>query len=151
MTEVERIRQSVNEENTRRVAEMTQEERDEEVRELKERFGPGLESIMRKRREQRLKKEGEERTPPAETEAGAETHRLASLDGGTDENSLRVKAMSPEERQSEVRELEERFGSTVIDALRQRAAKRAQSSGVVPDKTLCKLVHCRVCLVHDQS
>jgi hypothetical protein len=147
MTEVERIRQSVNEENTRRVAEMTQAERDEEVRELKERFGPGLEGIMRKRREQRMKKEGKERTPPAETETG----RLASPDDGIDENSLRVQAMSPEERQSEVRELEERFGSTVIDALRQRAAKRAQSSGVVPDKTLCKLVHCRVCLVHDQS
>lgn len=120
---MERIRQSVEEENNRRVAEMTVEEREEEVKELKERFGPGLEALMRRRREQRNKLQGQEGPPSPTRSTGLAS---TSTPINSDENLMRVKAMSEEERRSEIHELEERFGSTVIDALRQRAVKKAQ-------------------------
>lgn len=138
MSEEERIRQSVDDENERRVAEMDSETREEEVRELKERFGPSLEDLMRKRRQKRLEKEQSNPVPPTTSinppvRTGRLGHEgeLGLEAGGPSENAARVQSMSAEERDQEVAELEERFGSTVIDALRKRAMAKAQS-GAAP-------------------
>lgn len=131
LSEEERLRQSVDDENERRVAGMDSETRDEEVRELKERFGPGLEDLMRKRRQKRLDHEQMGQPPPNISTQDPQSFGRGDggLEaGGSSDNAARVEAMSQEERDQEVAELEERFGSTVIDALRRRAEAKAQSS-----------------------
>lgn len=124
---MEKIRQSVDEENRRRVAEMSSGERREEVRELKDRFGPGLEDLMRKRRQKRLE---QDRKPPDASHSQPDPISPGrTREGGLrDEadNAARLQAMSPEQRAQEIAELEERFGSTVIDSLRQRAIDKAK-------------------------
>lgn len=113
------MRRMVDDENTQKVASMTAEEREEEVGELKARFGSGLEDLMRLRRE---KREGKH------TDIAAQAP-MAGIPGcGDDENTRRVAAMSEEERKEELKELEERFGSATLDALRTRALKK-QGSG----------------------
>jgi hypothetical protein len=113
------VRRMVDDENTQRVASMTAEEREEEVGELKARFGSGLEDLMRRRRE---KREGKQ------PDIAAQAPMAIVPGGGDDENTRRVAAMSEEERKEELKELEERFGSATLDALRTRALKK-QSSG----------------------
>lgn len=68
LSEAERVRREVDEENTRRVEAMTDEEREQEARELTERFGPGLLELMRKRRAAR---EAKEQRPSSFSEAAA--------------------------------------------------------------------------------
>jgi len=132
MTESERVRESVDDENTRRVAGMSVEEREEEVEELKARFGSGLENLMRKRREKRLQ---QSTLPSGQSQATGDHMRYGQTGvegagvGGTnrdsrDENTARVQEMSEEERQAEVRELEERFGTATLNALRERALRK---------------------------
>ena len=119
LPEGEKVRRMVDDENTQRVASMTAEEREAEVGELKARFGSGLEDLMRRRRE---KREGKQPVVSAQA-----TH--ATLPGsGDDENTRRVAEMSDEERKEELKQLEERFGSATLDALRTRALKK-QGSG----------------------
>lgn len=118
----------VDDENTQRVAQMSAEEREEEVGELKARFGSGLEDLMRWRRE---KREGKQpaTTPAAVAQDGAvlEGGQAIGRDG-EDENARRVAGMSDEERRTELKELEERFGSATLDALRARALQKQASS-----------------------
>ena len=132
MTESERVRESVDDENTRRVAGMSVEEREEEVEELKARFGSGLENLMRKRREKRLQ---QSTLPSGQSQATGDHMRYGQTGvegagvGGTnrdsrDENTARVQEMSEEERQAEIRELEERFGAATLNALRERALRK---------------------------
>jgi hypothetical protein len=115
------VRRMVDDENTQRVASMTAEEREEEVGELKARFGSGLEGLMRRRREKR-----EGRQP----DIAAQAPMAIVTDGGDDENTMRVAAMSEEERKEELKELEERFGSATLDALRTRALKKQGSASL---------------------
>lgn len=132
LTESERVRESVDDENIRRVAGMTVEEREEEVEELKARFGSGLEDLMRKRRERRLRQStihsGQsqatgDHVPHGANEGGGADGRGTNRDG-RDENTVRVQEMSEEERQAEIRELEERFGAATLNALRERALRK---------------------------
>jgi hypothetical protein len=119
LPEGEKVRRMVDDENTQRVASMTAEEREEEVGELKARFGSGLEDLMRRRRE---KREGKQ------PDTSVVAFQAVSSSVGDDENTRRVAAMSEEERKAELKELEERFGSATLDALRTRALKK-QGSG----------------------
>jgi len=114
----------VDDENTQRVAGMTKEEREEEVGELKARFGSGLEDLMRRTRE---KREGKQPAtgPTISAEKGM---AVPSRDVEQDENARRVNGMSDEERRTEIKELEERFGAATLDALRTRALKKQGSS-----------------------
>jgi hypothetical protein len=133
-TESERVRESVDDENTRRVAGMSAEEREEEVEELKARFGSGLEDLMRKRREKRLQQSGvagsQSRSTEPRDEVSPGNLGPEGIEGrGTnresrDENTARIQGMSKEERQTEIQELEERFGSTTLNALRERALRK---------------------------
>lgn len=100
---------------------MTAEEREEEVGELKARFGSGLEDLMRRRRE---KREGKQ------PDLSAQAPMAVTPGGGDDENTRRVAAMSEEERKEELKELEERFGSATLDALRTRALKKQGSASI---------------------
>ena len=100
---------------------MTAEEREEEVGELKARFGSGLEDLMRRRRE---KREGKQ------TDISAQTPQAVAPAGGDDENTRRVAAMSEEERKEELKELEERFGTATLDALRTRTLKEQGSASI---------------------
>ena len=134
LTENERVRESVDDENTRRVAGMTAEEREEEVEELKARFGSGLEDLMRKRRDKRLQQSSTAPDQSQDLRSRDEVAHEANEGGGTegrgtnkdgrDENTVRVQEMSEEERQAEVRELEERFGTATLNALRERALRK---------------------------
>jgi len=119
LPEGEKVRRMVDDENTQRVASMTAGEREEEVGELKARFGSGLEDLMRRRRE---KREGKQ------PDTSAQATKAVVSGGGDDENTRRVAAMSEEERKEELKELEERFGSATLNALRTRALKK-QGSG----------------------
>jgi hypothetical protein len=121
LPEGEKVRRMVDDENTQRVASMTAEEREEEVGELKARFGSGLEDLMRRRRE---KREGKQ------PYISAQASQAVGPGGGDDENTSRVAAMSDEERKEELKELEERFGSATLDALRTRALKKHGSASL---------------------
>lgn len=123
MTEEERQRASIDNENSQRVAQMSDQERKEEARELKERFGPGLEELMRKRRQKRLEQQG---AMPASTTGDVGIDHHVPEAGSSSQNTATVQAMSSEERQREIAELEERFGSTVVNALRQRALSKVR-------------------------
>ena len=138
MSEAERIRREVDAENTARVADMTSEEREQEAAELTERFGPGLMEAMRKRRDKRLAAEQGE--VKRETETVMESP-VAPRDEGSavapmteaqrvykqvdQENQQRVETMSAEEREQELKELEERFGKGVMEMLKRRAMTKA--------------------------
>jgi hypothetical protein len=115
----------VDDENMQRVASMTTEEREEEVGELKARFGSGLEDLMRRRREKREGKKVE--APPGPTTSAPQKGIMAEEDG-QDENTRRVAGMSDQQRETEIKELEDRFGSSTLDALRKRALQK-QGSG----------------------
>jgi len=113
---------------------MTAEEREEEVEELKARFGSGLEDLMRKRRDKRLQQSSTAPDQSQDLRSRDEVAHEANEGGGTegrgtnkdgrDENTVRVQEMSEEERQAEVRELEERFGAATLNALRERALRK---------------------------
>jgi hypothetical protein len=115
------VRRMVDDENSQRVASMTAEEREEEVGELKARFGSGLEGLMRRRRE---KREGKQ------PDIAAQAPQAVASSVGDDENTRRVVAMSEEERKEELKELEERFGSATLNALRTRALKKQGSASL---------------------
>jgi hypothetical protein len=121
LPEGEKVRRMVDDENTQRVASMTAEEREEEIGELKARFGSGLEGLMRRRRE---KREGKQ---PG---TSAQAFQAVVPGAGDDENTRRVAGMSDEERKAELKELEERFGSATLDALRTRALKKQGSASL---------------------
>lgn len=114
---------------------MSDAEREEEARELKERFGPGLEALMRSRRQKRLEAESATRSKDSPVAASPmsdpDTSAAVRSDDTTpteSDNTARIAAMSPAEREQEIAKLQERFGSATIDALRQRAAKKAGAS-----------------------
>lgn len=113
------MRRMVDKENAQRVASMTAEEREEEVGELKARFGSGLEDLMRQRRQ---KREGKQ------SDVSAQAPRSTLPGREDDENTRRVTEMSDEERKEELKQLEERFASATLDTLRTRALKK-QGSG----------------------
>lgn len=114
---------------------MTEEERASEAQELQERFGPGLVELMRKRRAAR---QGAGSNP---VQGGGPVTVMDSRNDGfskrseadkvyaevDEENQVRVEGMDAEERLGEIQELQERFGSTVLDALRKRGEARLQS------------------------
>ena len=144
LPEGEKVRRMVDDENTQRVASMTAEEREEEVGELKARFGSGLEDLMRRRRE---KREGKQPV------VSAQATRSTLPASGDDENTRRVAEMSNEERKEELKQLEERFGSATLDALRTRALKK-QGSGSLPKELASRppssasrksRAHCHIC------
>ena len=60
---------------------------------------------------------------PSRLRSGNETQRV--LEEVSDENWSKVRAMDDDEREEEKRELEDRFGGKVVEALRKRAAARA--------------------------
>ncbi|GFZ47259.1 hypothetical protein JCM24511_05002 [Saitozyma sp. JCM 24511] len=134
-SEYERVRREVDAENTARVESMTEEERISEVQELQERFGPGLVELMRKRRAARqgavtTSVQGGGPSTVMDSRNAGVPHRseadkvYAEVD---EENRVRVEGMDVEERQGEIQELQERFGSAVIDALRKRGEARLLS------------------------
>lgn len=138
LSEAERIRREVAAENTARVADMTSEEREQEAAELTERFGPGLMEAMRKRREKRLAVEQGEVTkvnptvmdsPVAPSDEGSAVAPMTEAQRVykqvDQENQQRVEAMSAEEREQELKELEERFGQGVMEMLKRRAMTKA--------------------------
>lgn len=122
------IDRSDEEANLAKVQAMTTEEREEESKEIIDRFGPGVVEVMKRRRQAR-----EQGRPPAEeAEAGpsrlpldrkAEVTRLR--DEVNEENWSRVMVMGEADREEERKELEERFGAKVMGALRRRAEQRA--------------------------
>ncbi|OCF56104.1 hypothetical protein L486_06045 [Kwoniella mangroviensis CBS 10435] len=134
LSEMEQVRQSVEVENVRRVEGMSSAEREEEVEELKERFGSGIVDLMKKRKEAR-----EGRSPhvvediPASNESGpssrpldlTDSHKI--LDEVSEENRRKVESMNDLERDQEVEELQDRFGGKLMDALRKRAEARIAS------------------------
>ncbi|RSH95136.1 hypothetical protein EHS25_000222 [Saitozyma podzolica] len=134
-SDYERIRREVDAENTAWVEGMTEEERVTEMQELQERFGPGLIELMRKRRAAR-------QGAVSSTVQGGGPSTITNLrnDGVSyrseadevyaevdEENRVRVEGMDVEERQVEIQELQERFGSAVLDALRKHGEARLQS------------------------
>lgn len=124
LSEVEKIRQSVDEENNRRVAEMSREEREEEARELRDRFGPGLEELMRKRRQKRLATDREPAGAGGDIgDTAASTLARERQKEEEASNEIRVKATPPEERELESAGLERRFGSATIGESEQEDLK----------------------------
>lgn len=77
------------EENTRKVESMTEEEREEERRELLEKFGSGLGDVLRRAREARegKGKKEEENTIPAEEKPALKILSLSPKVGATPRKS----------------------------------------------------------------
>ncbi|WVW79585.1 hypothetical protein I302_101554 [Kwoniella bestiolae CBS 10118] len=133
LSEMEEVRRSVEAENTKRVEGMSNAEREEEVEELKERFGSGLMELMRKRKETREGKKPEnvgdmmgdinESGPSSRPFDMTDAQKI--LDEVSEENRRKVESMDNLEREQEVEELQERFGGKLIEALRRRAEARA--------------------------
>lgn len=137
-TEEEKIRRQVEAENRARVAAMSPAEREQEAEELKERFGPGLADLMRKRRAAREPQQlaaGPSSTPgagPATTPAMAPSASedgkiLASADR---ENRAKVAGMSLEEHAQEMNELEDLFGAGLLGKIKARAKAKAAGQPV---------------------
>ncbi|WWD06966.1 hypothetical protein V865_005063 [Kwoniella europaea PYCC6329] len=134
LSEMEQVRRSVEVENTRRVEGMSSAEREDEVEELKERFGSGIVDLMRKRKEAREGRSSQVvEAIPASNESGSssrpfdltDAHKI--LDEVSEENRRKLESMNDLERDQEVEELQERFGGKLMDALRKRAEARIAS------------------------
>ncbi|KAK4687310.1 RNA polymerase II-associated protein 1, partial [Tremellales sp. Uapishka_1] len=117
--EVEEVRKSVEAENARRVEDMGEEERQEEARELKERFGVGVVDVLRRRREARnARTEGPSTSRSEAIRILDDPHRL--LDEVSADNARKVEQMNDQEREEEKQELEERFGNGLAEMFRKR-------------------------------
>lgn len=143
--EYEQVRQSVDVENRQRVESMSQEEREEEIQELKERFGPGLLELMRKRREGRVPTAtqyaphsqagvGEVSEPLEVQEKDVRTHKgvgdIRQVAQNVDEeNRQRVQGRTEAERKEEVEDLAQSFGKTALDTPKARAEVKLKESG----------------------
>ncbi|WWC63804.1 uncharacterized protein I303_106409 [Kwoniella dejecticola CBS 10117] len=145
LSEVEQIRKSVQDENLRRVEGMSQLEREEEVEELKERFGSEILELMRRRQQARsqgsssasvYKVEQEANKHPAREERDQDksgpssrpldlTNAQQILDQVSEENWEKVESMDKLEREQEIEDLQERFGGKLLQALRKRAEAKA--------------------------
>ncbi|WVQ63691.1 uncharacterized protein L199_001844 [Kwoniella botswanensis] len=135
LSEMEQVRRSVEVENTRRVEGMSSAEREEEVEELKERFGRGIVDLMRKRKEAREGKlpgigienitTSNESGPSSRPFDLTDAHKI--LDEVSEENKRKVESMDDLERDQEVEESQERFGGKLMDAFRKRAEARIAS------------------------
>lgn len=137
-TEEEKIRRQVEDENRARVAAMSPAEREQEAEELKERFGPGLADLMRKRRDARTSQQAQASagpstapststataptTAPTAPSASEDAKILASADK---ENRVKVAGMSLEEHAQEMNELEDLFGRGLLGKIKARAQAKA--------------------------
>lgn len=139
-TEEEKIRRQVEAENRARVANMSPAEREQEAEELKERFGPGLADLMRKRRDARAPQQpaaaaaGSSSAAPS-TSASAATPPSASedakiLESADKENRAKVAGMSLEEHAQEMNELEDLFGAGLLGKIKARAKAKAAGQPV---------------------
>ncbi|WVF65339.1 hypothetical protein IAT40_000065 [Kwoniella sp. CBS 6097] len=152
LSEVDEVRRAVDAENIRRVQGMTPSEREDEISELEERFGSNILSFMRKRRHARLSTSDSEPSAENTTEDGPSSRSTAQMPalGQTieqalgdaesilrdvdQENRRRVEGINGLEREQEVEELQERFGASLMDALRKRAEKRVNNKGKEKEK-----------------
>ncbi|WWD21214.1 hypothetical protein CI109_105698 [Kwoniella shandongensis] len=133
-SEVDEVRDAVDKENTARVEGMSSEEREQEIEELKERFGESVLETMTKRREARARSEAQ---PTANGSSSSSTPQVPVsleqhmgdaqkvLEEVSEENERKVRSMGTQEVEQEVEELQERFGSKVMEALRKRAESRS--------------------------
>lgn len=121
-SEAEEVQRQVDAENSARVAAMSDSERAQEVEELKERFGGGVVDLMRKRREAR--------GGAAPTEPQTETEKM--LQDVDSENRARLEGMTAEEKDAEMRELEERFGASLLGRLKKRAEAKQAGTPLEP-------------------
>jgi hypothetical protein len=136
LSEAERVQKEVDAENAARVEGMSAEEREQEVEELKERFGAGLVDIMRKRREKRLAAEDATATEGAVSPSGPSDSAAQVIDVPMtetqpvdkqvgEESGQKVEAMSKEESEEEAEVVDERTDGEVIELLKKRDAIRA--------------------------
>ncbi|WVQ73769.1 hypothetical protein IAR50_003349 [Cryptococcus sp. DSM 104548] len=127
-SEWEQIRKQVDKENKRTVEAMTSEERDDEVEELRQRFGSKVMGLMQKRADARRNKTslpqagGPSQPAVLQPVSGVDTKSI--LKEVSEENEKRIKNMSEEERTQEMEELRERLGDNVLEGLRKRAEAR---------------------------
>lgn len=140
MSEAEMVRRQVESENRIRVESMTDEERQREREELIERFGDGILGLMERRRKQReadsVHRSDMTGEPLIPGQSTVENDGEASGMKATEEvervrrdvwmeNEAFVRELSAAEWESEVKDLEERFGKTTLEALKRRAEKRS--------------------------
>ncbi|KAF4617444.1 hypothetical protein D9613_005772 [Agrocybe pediades] len=138
-------RESISRENAERVASMSQEEREEERRQILEKFGENVGDILKRARlaREKQKQRPKNETVPSTVDSTEKT-RTTSIERArspppapTDnddwresisrENEERVASMSPEEIEEERRQILERFGENVGDILkRARLAREKQ-------------------------
>lgn len=143
MSEVEEVRRAVDEENQRRVQAMSTEEREEEIAELRARFGSKLDTLVHRKRRDPVttasSEAGPSRVSHPLTRSGPPPATANEVDQVReqvdDENWQKVRGMDQEERQEEIDELQGRFGSKVMDALRARAEKRGKGKEVATSQT----------------
>lgn len=92
-SEVEEVRRTIDAENSSRVANMSDGERQQEVEELKERFGPGILELMRKRRAAR------EASHPSQVDfmstSSADTPDVTMGESSSPSDSAQFKPSSP--------------------------------------------------------
>ncbi|WVQ81314.1 hypothetical protein IAT38_003437 [Cryptococcus sp. DSM 104549] len=127
------VKESVERENSARVSALTEEEREQEVADLTERFGEGIMEKLRKRALARAT--ASTSAPQAASGSSSSVDALDNkrvdpndtrriMEEVSEENRRRVEEMSVQERQQEAEELQERFGSKMMEALRKRAEAR---------------------------
>lgn len=127
MTEWEEVKRQVQGDNSKRVQNMSQQEREQEIEELRERLGDKTLDLLRKRAEARQSKRNLLDVPKSELSSidleqpfnANNTQKI--LQDVSEENTRRVDLMSFEEREQETEELRERFGDKIMEALRRRA------------------------------
>lgn len=110
-------------ENLARVQAMSEQERSEEKAELMERFGPGLMDLMRKRKAQREAQVSSQAGPSRLREVNMVRQEV------DEENRKQVQSMSASDRESEVNDLEQRFGAATLAAIKRRAEARQRPGG----------------------
>ncbi|OXC69689.1 hypothetical protein AYX13_01858 [Cryptococcus neoformans] len=127
MTEWEEVKKQVQEDNSKRVQSMSPQEREEEIKELRERLGDKKLDLLRRRAEARQSKRNVQDVPKSELPSidleqpfnANNTQKI--LQEVSEENARRVRLMSFQEREQETEELRERFGDKIMEALRKRA------------------------------
>lgn len=143
MTEWEEVKKQVQEDNLKRIQNMGQQEREEEIEELRERLGDKTLSLLKKRAEARQSERSVRDSPQnglssidlEQPFSANDTQKL--LQEVSEENTRRVKSMRMEEREQETEELRERFGDKIMEALRKRAkAKLAEGKKNVVERAV---------------
>jgi hypothetical protein len=129
---VEKVRQSIGDDNDRRIAEMSVEEREEEVNELKARFGSGLEGLMRKRREKRIQQEKLRGTSDGSTvaESGDFAH--------SSQREKRSAVIAGHDGRKEMGEVRERLEATNLEPVRERPVEKRDTVQVSARKPTSK-------------